>query len=313
MNSPACPCCGRTSARKVQRIPGKLLSVLWRVQFGVKNLRVESPTLYECECGLRFFSPAREGDANFYREAYSHRILRGWLSRPGNDRADFLEAASFVKSGDRVLDVGGNKTVFSSLLPEEAICTVIDPLASEYGADHSVLRETAAEHAENSGECYDVACAFHVLEHVEKPVALAEDILRCLKPGGLLIFATPTWPSCMTEIPNMAINAPPHHMTWWSPKAFAELAKVLGLEFIQARVVTGTPALQKLWFWLWKLTPHMPPDRPYCHSWGVHFRLALAALLKPLLNLLPMTERQKAFTDVVFVARKPVRDLPEVG
>lgn len=304
MNSPECPCCAKSEAKLVQKVPGALLRALWKFQFGVETGPIRTPGLYECDCGLRFFHPAAAGDAAFYRSAYRSGAFRSWLDRPATDRADFLEAAKFVKPGDKVLDVGGHAGAFSQLMPDGAECVVIDPYAAEYQFS-GVLRETAAEHAAKFPGHYDVVSAFHVLEHVENPWEFARELMECLRPGGVLLFATPTWPSVVTEIPNMAMNAPPHHLTWWRPDAYRAFAKRLGLEFLQAENIVGTRALRLVWYWLWKLTPSMPPNRPFRHSWYLHARLALAALLQKPFNLLLGPGPEGIGTDVVFAARKP--------
>lgn len=306
MSQLECPCCGEVGEKHlVQKVHGDLLKALWRVQFGVDTGKIPTPGLYECGCGLRFFHPATAGDSEFYRSAYQSGAFRKWLNRPATDRADFLEAAKFLKPGDRVLDVGGHRGSFAQLMPSGAECVVIDPYAEEYAAD-GILRETAAQHAKTHPGHYDVVSAFHVLEHVESPRDFVVDLLACLRPGGLLLLATPTWPSVVTEIPNMAMNAPPHHLAWWCPGAYRAFAKRMGLEFVQAENIAGTAALRSVWFWLWRLTPSMPPNRPFRHSWYLHFRLAMAALLQKPCNFLFGPGPEGIGTDVVFAARKPV-------
>jgi len=302
--SPECPCCGGTGARLVQRVNGGLLRTLWKVQFRLDPGPIPTTSLLECDCGLRFFSPARAGDAAFYRAAYARGPLWAWQQRPPQDHADFLAAQHHIGPGDQVLDVGGHGGAFARLMPDGARCTVIDPYGDEDPAS-GVLRETAAEHARRLPGHYDMVCAFQVIEHVEDPHALATDMLACLRPGGLFILAGPTWPSPLTELPNIAMNAPPHHLSWWSPRAFERFAARLGLRVLEARGLEGTAALHAVYYWLWRLTPTMPPDQAYRHSWWLHGRLALAALLRPLLNAVNPPAARGLSTDALLVARKP--------
>ncbi|MCX7932412.1 MAG: class I SAM-dependent methyltransferase [Rhodovarius sp.] len=300
---PLCPACGGADHRILQRVPGPLLRALWRAEFGVDPGPMPTPTHYACSCGVTFFSPARAGDAAFYEALYRGFTVRGWMSRPATDRADFLAALPHIRPGDAVLDVGGHNGAFGTLL-RDARYTAIDPHADRY-ASAGVLPETAAEHAARRPEHYDVVTAFQVIEHVEEPRQLAQEMLACLKPGGLLILAGPTWPSTMTEIPNMVINAPPHHLTWWSPAGFRRFAESLGLSVIEAREVEGGPALREGYYWLHRLMPKASPETAFRHSWPLHLRLALAALLRRPLNALVGTGSGRVVLDALLVARKP--------
>jgi hypothetical protein len=50
-------------------------------------------------------------------------------------------------------------------------------------------------------------------------------MVEATKPGGLLCVGVPHIPSAITRIPNFLINAPPHHLTWWTRTALTDLAK----------------------------------------------------------------------------------------
>jgi hypothetical protein len=63
---------------------------------------------------------------------------------------------------------------------------------------------------------------------VRDPKALLADIVRATKPGGLIFIGVPHVPSALTRIPNFLISALPHHLTWWSRDALAELARSAG-------------------------------------------------------------------------------------
>ncbi len=281
-----------------------MLRGLWRACFGIDPGPIESPTLFECDCGLRFFHPARAGDADFYRATYASRRFRAWMTAPASDHADFLAAVAHIRPGDTVLDVGGHAGAFATLLPAGARCTVIDPYADHYDAG-GVLCESAAAHAARVGPAYDVVTGFQVIEHVEQPQALLRDMLACLKPGGLLVLAGPSWPSQLTELPNMVVNAPPHHLSWWSPRALAGLAERHGLVVLEAHNLTGTAALRRVYFWLHRLLPKMPVDAPFRAAWSLHVRLALVGLAQPLLNRLLGVGPPGLFTDCFLLARKP--------
>lgn len=302
--SPACPSCGGTQARFLQRVPAPLLRRLWQVAAGFQPAQLRAtPSTFQCDCGLVFFFPAEAGDGDFYRTLYAHPLWAAWLRGPADQHADFLAAAPHIRAGDRVLDVGGHAGTFASVLDPGARTTVLDPHAEEYGME-GVLRETAAEHAAHSPESYDAVCAFQVIEHVEQPFDLARDMLACLRPGGLLMLSAPTWPSRLIAIPNMVMNAPPHHLHLWSPAAFTRLAARLGVEVVEARVLPPTRGLNDSFYWLERLTPTAPVERMFEHRWSTHARLLAAFKLHRLLNRLFGSGPLDSGIDAFLVARK---------
>lgn len=309
MSPPPCPCCGGGNARFLQTVNIGLLRRLWQVAAGFVPAQLLPPTTapstFACDCGLLFFHPAIAGDEEFYRRFYSHPRGVAWLEAPASAHGDFVAACAWVRPGDQVLDVGGHLGSFATLPPAGAETTVLDPYAEAYGAA-GVLRQTAAEHARERPGHYDVACAFQVIEHVEDPVGLARDMLGCLKPGGLLIFSAPNWPSMLSVIPNMVMNAPPHHLSLWNPGAFRALAARLGLAVEMAAVLPPSRGHHDMFHWLERLTPKAPPERLFVHDWTIHARLFLAFTLQPWLNRRLGSGRLVGIgTDAFLVARKP--------
>ena len=130
-------------------------------------------------------------------------------------------------------------------------------------------------------------------------------MLACLKPGGLLVLAGPTWPSAVTELPNMAMNAPPHHLSWWSPRAFTALAARRGLDVLEARELIASEAIRRVYYWPHRLAPRMPPDAAFRHGWGLHARTALAWALAPLLTKVFGPGPPGLVIDAILIARKP--------
>ena len=141
------------------------------------RLAAEGPARECCLCGYRGrFSPVRTKPGIWCPSCDSrprHRLFKLWLDRGG---------ASEIE-GKRVLH-------FAS---EPILTAVTQPLAGAYAtADilpgHDLhLDMEAIDQPDGS---WDVAIAFHVLEHLDDRKALAE-LHRILSPGGLALLAVP--------------------------------------------------------------------------------------------------------------------------
>jgi SAM-dependent methyltransferase len=302
-----CPITGEP-AKLVQEVSAGLLRGLWRRSFGVEPTPLPPGRIgiYRTPCDLVFFAPAAEGDSAFYAALYRRLDAGGRLRAAGRDRAEYAHAASRIQPGDAVLEVGAGAGAFARLIPR-ARYVGLDPNPGAYAAREADIRaETLADHAAAQAGAYDVACAFQVIEHVADPLRLVTDMLRCVKPGGLLMLGAPIWPSAMTAIPDFVFNAPPHHLSWWSAAAMRALADRLGLVVEDVRPLAPVAA-QPLIHWMGRLAPLKAPTQgPWFaarRSW--YASLALAALFgRAAAALLPLP-RNAAPMFILLVARKP--------
>ena len=229
-SAPLCPVTGQRATRLVQWVTTRLLADLWRIVFGTDALSsfagIDRIGLWESPTGLYFFDPPLEGDRKFYTEFYA-RLKRWRLFTEETVREEFLIAARRIPSGARVLDVGCGHGNFRQCVPE-ADYTGLDPNFAEDAAIEGVRNETLTQHLVGRSASYDAVCCFQVLEHVRDPKVLFAEIVEATKPGGLIFIGVPHVPSALTRIPNFLINAPPHHLTWWSKTALVELARSAG-------------------------------------------------------------------------------------
>lgn len=77
-----------------------------------------------------------------------------------------------------------------------------------------------------------MVCFFQVLEHVPDPRGFLNDAIKCLKPGGLLIFSVPSEDSFLSFAVNNVLNMPPHHLTRWSDRALRDLTSRFSLSIV---------------------------------------------------------------------------------
>jgi SAM-dependent methyltransferase len=167
-----------------------------------------------------------------------------------------------------------------------------------------VRTETIAEHAAAHGGAYDLVCAFHVIEHIVEPLAFCRDLLLCVRPGGRLVLAVPSWPSAMTAIPNFALNAPPHHQSWWTIGALRALAERFGLLVEAAEVLPPSDNL-KLAYWMARVAPKLTGERFFRHAWSWHLALAWSWIAGWVCDWLFGMPTRAQSLELLLIARKP--------
>jgi len=307
---PLCPITGKPALRRIHGVSARVVEDIWRYAQGVDVKRlfkgVDRITVYESPTGLLWFEPRIIGDGDFYRDYYERWHVHRRLDETAGVRCDYQTAAGFIPAGAQVIDVGCGPGVFRRHLPH-AQYRGLDPYAGTE-VDEVVIRETLEEHAAKVPQSYDVATAFHVIEHVADPRRHAELMVRLLRPGGLLILAAPLYPSPLTEIPNLPLNIPPHHVTWWNPAAYSALAAELELEVVEAGVLPPSRH-QGLIYWmhrcLIKRADGPPRERFIAHRWSWHVSLALAYALARVASAFKTLPAGGRPVDAFLVARKP--------
>ncbi|WP_375461263.1 class I SAM-dependent methyltransferase [uncultured Enterovirga sp.] len=305
--APLCPITRRPAFRHVQWISTRFLADLWRYGGRVDVadlLRPAGPRLglWESPTGLMFFDPPIAGDAAFYQRFYEHLGAHEKLTGPKTVRREFQMAAAQVLPGDRILDVGCGLGGFRAYVPEAGY-TGIDPHFGGHDPNGAVLAVGVEEHAAQCGPVYDVVCAFQVIEHVPDPLGFVRAMVACLRPGGRLILGVPFWPSPNTTIPNFIINAPPHHLTWWSKGSLEALARELGLEPDHVRPVEMSRH-EALIYWMAKVTPIRCSKLFFAPKVSWHVALAVSyAIARAIYAVCPLPSRTGP-NALLLVARK---------
>jgi SAM-dependent methyltransferase len=106
--------------------------------------------------------------------------------------------------------------------------------ASEYNAGPNIRYERIDGGVPWPDSSFDVVCSFQVLEHVDDPDAYLAEARRLLRPGGLLLLATP---DRRTRLLSGQQPWNRWHLREWDP---AGLERLLGRHFDGVEVLTMT-------------------------------------------------------------------------
>jgi SAM-dependent methyltransferase len=94
----------------------------------------------------------------------------------------------------------------------------------------AVVHATMLEDADLEPASFDVAGAFHVLEHLAEPRALLAQLRGALRPGGVLLLELPNIASlrAVREGEDWYGMEPAHHVGHYSPRALDALLRAAG-------------------------------------------------------------------------------------
>jgi SAM-dependent methyltransferase len=218
-----CPACGASEAERVGE----------KDEFTMLSCRA-CATLYVAE--LPGASAAQDYDS-YYGE--------GNLAVPEfiNRRLDEIIAGfARYRRGGRLLDVGCGAGTFLRAARRsgwEAVGVEVSATAAEHNRAEGfeVFNGELAEARYPEGE-FDVVVLSEVLEHVPEPREMLREVLRVMRPGGLLWATTPNGRGFSARALGLKWSAvsPPEHLHLFSRGAVESLLTEVG--FARARVVT---------------------------------------------------------------------------
>ena len=153
------------------------------------------------DCGLAWLDPRPAADEvpSFYADPGYHTHQKTWM--PASRCVALLEG----RPPGRVLDVGcGNGADLARLrrLGWEGVGIEPDPRAAELARETSGAQvlEGSIEKAALPAGSFDAVLMSQVVEHLVDPIGTLAACKAILKPGGLLIAATPNWGSRLHEL-----------------------------------------------------------------------------------------------------------------
>jgi len=191
-------------------------------------------TCGRCEYGI--FRPTVLGTDLFYQEL--SRMGSSWYYLPY--KWEYQQALSDLKRGNKVLDIGCGQGFFLERCQDDGIVAEGIELNANAAAiarakGFMVYEQMLDEFSDKHKDHYDAVCLFQVLEHLEKPVDVVSQALKCINPGGLLIIGVPNMDGILKKMRNLPANVPPHHVSRWTQKSLRSLAAKFDLKMVDIR------------------------------------------------------------------------------
>ncbi|MEO0551053.1 MAG: class I SAM-dependent methyltransferase [Pseudomonadota bacterium] len=242
---------GTHSERCLETIEAAHFVRAWKQDFGIdvaalfKDIDQIEMRLSE-ESGRIRFVPSVPGDPAFYRSLRKF----GWYHP--EHKLEHAQAAQLAKPASLVLDVGAGTGDFSGYLNGATYLGLESDGAAVETAKalgRDVRQLTLSEWRKQPGfKPADVTAAFQVLEHVTDPEDFIAEMAACLSRHGTLILGVPDAESYVADLPDFMLNAPPHHLTWWSEEAIRQLLNTAGFDVTDILRFPVEPWEYQLWW-----------------------------------------------------------------
>jgi 2-polyprenyl-3-methyl-5-hydroxy-6-metoxy-1,4-benzoquinol methylase len=191
------------------------------------------------ECELFFSDPMRPGDEKYYKShiVYEDANAASAIQQKEsvNKRINRRILKKFPK-GTLSLDIGCGYGAFVSLAQDYGL----DAYGIDFNSEQVQVGSNVYKLQERLKVCsvnevntafkintkFDLITMFEVIEHVDNPRRLLEDVYALLKPDGTLIISCPNESRWMPA-GRIFVDYPPHHLTRWSPAAIKNLLAAL--------------------------------------------------------------------------------------
>ncbi len=220
-------------------------------------------------CGLVFLEPqpSKEDILTKYPSSY----YGGWKDKLSYRMLVILDKLSIGRSvplarGGPVLDVGSGSGSFLGILQQLGMTAYgVEPSPTGYlvakGSGLEVYQGTLFE-AKFPDEYFHAIVVNHVLEHVESPTALLQELKRVLHPKGLLLIGVPNIDSFHFKAMKSSWVGldPPWHLFHFSPKTLKLYAAKLGFTVERVRYNSaGLPFIAYLYVLFRRILPFGRP------------------------------------------------------
>jgi ubiquinone/menaquinone biosynthesis C-methylase UbiE len=146
-----------------------------------------------------------------------------------------LVNASGTNKG-KILDIGCGNGVFLASFPQnwDKFGLDVSPWSKKGALQNRYhLIQKELENAELPDNHFDIITSFSTFEHIPQPKKHLKEILRILKPGGIVyIGAVPNYGtiSVLLNLSSFARNVPPEHCNFFTKKTLSYLLAMSGVD-----------------------------------------------------------------------------------
>ncbi|MEM7661442.1 MAG: class I SAM-dependent methyltransferase [Pseudomonadota bacterium] len=257
-------------------------SVETRHLFGsLKTIRM----LRHRQSGIIFFDLPVLGDAAFYK------TLRHFKWYHPSTKEEYRAAADWARADQMVLDVGAGLAGFADHVPKdryiglETDSEAVKDCRARGLTVHNM--DMATYRAQSDVISAGLVTAFQVLEHVDDPDGFIEQMGSLTQQGGRVAVGVPDADSYVSDLPDFMLNAPPHHITWWTEASLLALMERQGLRPLEVKRFPVEPWERQLW-WMAKVARIGRREGGSQFGRNLRARKVVAYLVSYALQLLPL-------------------------
>jgi 2-polyprenyl-3-methyl-5-hydroxy-6-metoxy-1,4-benzoquinol methylase len=240
------PSTGRVRSSYVREVPCPYCSS----RDSSKRVVVQGFSYVTCRsCGLVYINPQLTSEA--LREVYNDVDVRTFFFRElllpygeALQRPDYARRARELKklsnkTRPRLLDIGcaaGNFLQIASELGFEGEGLELNSHYVEYIRQHRALKvsDKRLEEVHYPADIFDVITLWDVLEHLPQPFDVLREIVRILKPGGIVALTTINH-QCLNEKllgAGWRYYQPPDHVCSFTPQVLTAMLRDVGMSII---------------------------------------------------------------------------------
>ncbi|MDA9260655.1 methyltransferase domain-containing protein [Puniceicoccaceae bacterium] len=227
------PLTGNLVAQPIARYSSTQLVNDWAAIFGLDIAEelsgVSEVRKYQCpDSGVFFFAPAiAQGSGALYQALCKFP----WYYAAA--KWEYQHCLEALPPEQKLLEIGCGAGHFLELAQargHDVYGLDINPDAVRAAKEKGLSAdcEDLSDYVKHCDEQYDCVCSFQLLEHLLDVRSFLDNAVKLLKPGGLLILATPNAESFL-RYQYTLLDMPPHHMTQWSLPAYRYLERILPL------------------------------------------------------------------------------------